>query len=71
LEEFSAEATQCMVLTGIRQPIEVAAPWHEHLATQLGYEQPPAGDAVFPDLDQVTGDLRASIRPGRQVEEVD
>lgn len=71
LEEFSAEATQCMVLTGIRQPIEVAAPWHEHLATQLDYEQPPAGDADFPDLDQVTGDLRASIRPGRQVEEGD
>ncbi|WP_018682913.1 hypothetical protein [Actinokineospora enzanensis] len=70
LQEHGSAATQCLVLTGMRQPVEVTPPWHEHLATQLPYEAPPTGDSTFPPLTHVTDALRATIRPGRRVEEV-
>lgn len=69
LNRYGAETVQCVVLTGVQQPIAVPAPWHEYLATTLPYEAPPTHDTRFPDLDHVERELRASAA-GRRIEEV-
>jgi hypothetical protein len=69
LHEHWAEAIQCIVLTGNRQPIAVPSPWHEYLTTTLPYQSPPSVDARLSALADVILDLRASVSPGRRIEE--
>ncbi|MFD5397086.1 hypothetical protein ACFWJW_23060 [Streptomyces sp. NPDC127097] len=71
LRDHGAEAVQCVVLTGIRRPIAVPAPWRDHLGTALPYASPPGADTVFPAVADVTRALRASVPGPRQVVEVD
>ncbi|MFE1171222.1 hypothetical protein [Streptomyces sp. NPDC058773] len=71
LQEYGAEAIQCVVLTGIRQPVSVPAPWRDHLGTSLPYASPSGADSVFPSVPDVTRALRASVPGSRQVVEVD
>ncbi|MFG2289055.1 hypothetical protein ACGFOU_23680 [Streptomyces sp. NPDC048595] len=71
LHRHSTEAVQCVVLTGIRQPVAVPAPWRDHLGTALPYGSPPGGDTVFPEVAEVTRALRASVPASRPVVEVE
>ncbi|UKY49195.1 hypothetical protein [Streptomyces inhibens] len=71
LHRYSTEAVQCVVLTGIRQPVAVPAPWRDHLGTALPYASPPAGDTVFPGVDEVVRALRDSVPGSRRVVEVE
>ncbi|WP_327702001.1 hypothetical protein OG530_08965 [Streptomyces decoyicus] len=71
LQHHSAEAVQCVVLTGIRQPVAVPAPWRDHLGTSLPYAAPPGGDTVFAAPSEVTRALRESVPRTRRVVEVE
>lgn len=71
LHRHGPEVAQCVVLTGTRRPVEVPAPWHEHLDTVLPYASPPQGDTRFPPLAEVVRELRAGVAPGRRIEEVE
>ncbi|MEU8786184.1 hypothetical protein [Streptomyces sp. NPDC048637] len=71
LHAYSAEAVQCVVLTGIRRPVAVPAPWRDHLGSALPYASPSGADSVFPAVPDVTRALRESVPGSRQVVEVD
>ncbi|MFF8311780.1 hypothetical protein ACWGQL_24970 [Streptomyces lydicus] len=70
LRQYGAEVVQCVVLTGIRQPVSVPAPWRDHLGASLPYGAPPDGDSVFASVPEVTRALRESVSAGRRVVEV-
>ncbi|GAA2335347.1 hypothetical protein OHT20_30690 [Streptomyces caniferus] len=71
LRDHSTEAVQCVVLTGIRRPVAVPAPWCDHLRTALPYASPSGADSVFPAVPDVTRALRASVPGSRRVVEVE
>lgn len=70
LRSHVPEVTQCIVLTGQRQPIVVPPPWHEHLTAALPFEALSDGDTSLPDLASVVQALRDNVSPTRRVEEV-
>ncbi|RKT55558.1 hypothetical protein [Saccharothrix australiensis] len=69
LHQHGAEAIQAVLLTGIRRPISVPAPWRDHLETALPFAEPPAHDTGFGDVGEVNRALRDSAGD-RRVEEV-
>ncbi|QFZ18711.1 hypothetical protein [Saccharothrix syringae] len=69
LHQHGTEAVQAVLLTGIRRPITVPAPWCDHLTTTLPFAEPPAGDTGFGDVREVNRALRDSAGD-RRVEEV-
>jgi hypothetical protein len=60
LRRFEAETIQCVVLTGLHQPIAIPAPWHEYLRTRLSFDPPPTDDVRFLQLHEVVDALRSS-----------
>ncbi len=70
LHRYGTEVIQCVILTGVRQPVVVPPPWRDHIASELPYAVPPLGDARFPGLDAVVDDLLASAA-GKRIEEID
>jgi hypothetical protein len=70
LHRYGPEVIQCVVLTGVRQPIVVPSPWCDHLTSHLPYAIPHASDARFPGLDDIVDDLRVSAA-GKRLEEID
>lgn len=69
LRRFAAETIQCVVLTGLHQPIAIPAPWHEYLRTRLSFDPPPTDDVRFPQLSEVVNALRSSAA-GASISEV-